>query len=81
VPQHALGIFINRTQNRLLPTIDGDPIGALGGAQHAHGNADDRDNDDDANGNKQTDARLVPPRLVRFPGGLYLRRRQHIATF
>jgi hypothetical protein len=47
----------------------------------AHGDADDRDNDHDADRDEQTDTRVVPARAVRFPGGLYLRRRQHAATF
>ena len=77
VTQRALGIFIKRPKNRLLFAIGRDPVGALRRAQHAHRDADVRDNDDDADRDEQTDARMVPARPVCFPGGLYLRRRQH----
>jgi len=39
------------------------------------------DSNDDADGNEQTDARLIPARSVRSPGGLHLRRRQHLPPF
>ena len=81
VTQRALGIFIERPKDRLLFVISRNPVGALCRAQHPYGDADDRDNDHDADRDKQADARVVPARAVRFPGGLHLRRRQHIATF
>src|SRR4029077_7501049 len=81
VAQRALGIFIERPKDCLLFVIGRNPVGALRRAQHAHGDADDRDNDHDADRDEQTDARVIPARAVRFPGGLYLRRRQHAATF
>jgi hypothetical protein len=81
VTQRALGIFLKRPNNRLLFVIGRDPVGALRRAQHAYGDADDRDDDHDADRDEQTDARVVPARPVRFPGGPYLRRRQHLATF
>ena len=77
VTQRTLGIFIKRPKNRLLFAFGRDPVGALRRAQHAHRDADDRDTDDDADRDEQTDARMVPTRPVCFPGGLYLRRRQH----
>ena len=80
MPQHATGSFVDRTQNRLLLAIGRDPVGALRGARHAHGDVQDRDYDDNAD-RQRTNARLVPARPVRFPSGLYLRRRQHFATF
>src|SRR5689334_7164456 len=81
VAQRALGVFVERAKNCLLFVIGRNPVGALRRAQHAHGDAEYRDNYYDADRDEQTDTRVVPARAVRFPGGLYLRRRQHAATF
>jgi hypothetical protein len=79
--QRAFGMVVDRPLDQQLLAIGGNFIGALRGAEHRHGNAYDRHGDDDADQGEETKARSIQARLVRLPGGLRLRRRQHSATF
>jgi hypothetical protein len=80
VTESALGILIDRANDCLLLAVDRDFVDALRRTQYARCDADDRDNNNDPNRDEQTDARLFRTRSVRLRGGLYRRRRQHIAT-
>lgn len=66
--------------DKLLLGIEGDLVGALRRGQHRDDDADDGDGNDYADRHDQADARLIPPRLLTFPGDMRTRRRHHAST-
>ena len=67
--------------DKLLLGIEGDFVGALRGGQNRDDDTDDGDGNDYADRHDQADARLIPPRLLTFPGDMRPRRRHHASTY
>src|SRR5262249_23979855 len=78
VMQYAFGVIADRALDQKLLVVGGDFIRALCGTEHAAGSAYDGHGDNDTDRDEQTGARFIPARWVRLPGGLHVRRRQHI---
>ncbi len=61
--QHALAVVRQRAREQQLLVLDGDFVGALGGGEHGHDDADDGDGNDYADRDHHAQARAIPTRV------------------